>query len=307
MGKGIILLFLDKQFYIGGEQVTGRVELDLFEACPANGLLIKWKGFEKTMIERTVDNDTIIYREEETFFKQIMVLAKIDGREMMPGRYDFPFQFILPSSLPGIFWDERVEWDGDHIRAAIVYKVKVWLDMPGKEIKVHEHINVLEQMIAVPEPIHVHKEKSFLLSKSSKKMKITVDIDKNIFFPGEIIQVHVNVENESNKEVQKLKVKLKREVTVRADGVTAHHTNEMNRQEYEGLHKRSSKTVVLPFQLDMNAYPSTHGKLVTCKYHLDVECDVPRFPDLEVHPAITLAMLPQVGQPMTLYNTYVPF
>lgn len=43
----------------------------------------------------------------------------------MPGMYQFPIQFQLPPGLPGVFFDKRRESDGDDIKAAIMYKVKV--------------------------------------------------------------------------------------------------------------------------------------------------------------------------------------
>jgi hypothetical protein len=51
-------LVLDKPYYLSGEIVTGRVDLDVYHTIDARAVLIKWKGFERTLIENTVTVQT---------------------------------------------------------------------------------------------------------------------------------------------------------------------------------------------------------------------------------------------------------
>jgi hypothetical protein len=49
---------------------------------------------------------------------------------------------------------------------------------------------------------------------------------------------------------------------------------------------------------------ATQGRLVECNYHLDIECDIAMAIDLEVHPKITVALLPAPGQPIYIFQNY---
>ena len=65
------------------------------------------------------------------FFKQDIILQQFNGGVITPGAYSLPFQYQLPAQLPGVFYDQRKEMDGDKVKGAIMYKVKVCLDIKG--------------------------------------------------------------------------------------------------------------------------------------------------------------------------------
>jgi len=306
-------VFLEKPYYLSGEMVVGRVDLDIKEHVHhAKHLMVKWKGFERTLIENlttvaTPNGNEIRrdkHKQEHVFFKQDLCLASFHGDNIPPSKGSYPFSFQLPQGIPSVFFDERKEGDGDKIRAAIVYKVKAWLDMKGKDIKHTANVIVTEAVTKIIHPIHEEKKKSFLLTKGELKMK--VDLEKNVFIPGEVIPVKVSIHNETSKNVDAVKVKLMRKVTVRAHAFKKEHLHEVHRMKYEGVHGKSNKDLICNFQLDNRVYPSADGKLVDCEYHLDIECDVAMAFDLEVHPKIKIALLPAAGQPVFIYDSYTP-
>lgn len=312
-GKGKISIFLEKPYYLTGETVVGRADLEVFSHINgAKNLMVKWKGFERTLIENTVakstPNGTEMVREkhkqQKEFFHTTIVLCPFNNASIPPSKGSYPFSFQLPNGIPSVFYDERKEMDGDKVRAAVVYKIKAWLDMPGKDIKYTEKVVVTEAVAKQIKPIHEEKKKSFLLTKGELKLK--VDLEKNVFIPGEIIPIKVSCHNETSKVVDSLKVKLMRRVTVRADHMKKDHVHEVHRMKYEGVGAKSNKDIVLNFQLDPKVYPSCDGKLVDCEYHLDIECDVAMAFDLEVHPKVTIALLPAPGQPVFLFSNYAP-
>jgi len=219
-----------------------------------------------------------------------------------PGPASFPFSFQLPRDIPGVFFHERKELDGDKIRAAIVYKAKCWLDMPGKDIKYTEKFVVAEAVAQAVLPVHEENKKSFMFAKGNLKM--SVDLIKNVYVPGEVVPIKVSVHNESSKKVEHLKVKLMRTVIIRAKHMKKQQTSELHRQVFDGVAEKSNKDVVLNYPIDPNVFPSADGKLIDCKYHLDVECDVARAIDLEVHPKILIALLPAAGQTVSLFKDY---
>eukprot|EP01112_Ceratiomyxa_fruticulosa_P019128 TRINITY_DN6210_c0_g1_i1.p1 TRINITY_DN6210_c0_g1~~TRINITY_DN6210_c0_g1_i1.p1 ORF type:complete len:368 (+),score=77.97 TRINITY_DN6210_c0_g1_i1:137-1105(+) len=310
---GDIFVVVDKPYYLGGEMVTGRVDIVVRRMIPsARSACLQWKGFERALIQNTIQRQNPAggppirekksYLDEKTFFKQQLVLFSFGGAGLAPGNHTFPFQYQLPVDLPGVFYDERRELDGDWIKGAIVYKVKAWLDMPGKDIKTHQKIVVSEAVTKQIHPLHEENRKSFLFAKGELSMK--VDIQKNVFIPGEPIPVAVHVSNTSSKKVEHLKVKLMREVTVRAQGHEKKHVAEVHRKVFPGVDKHETKDQVLLFELAPNIFPSTEGRLVQCRYHLDVECDVAMAIDLEVHPKVTVALLPAMGVPVLIYQNY---
>ena len=116
---------------------------------------IRWKGYERTLIENTYldangQKQQRKYKEEKEFFKQEAILYAMP-QGMPPGHYNYPFFYQLPAGLPGIFFDERKEWDNDKVKAAIVYKVKVFLDVPGKDLKKTERICISEALCKAPQ------------------------------------------------------------------------------------------------------------------------------------------------------------
>lgn len=310
--QGTLELVLDKPYYLSGEVVTGRVDLTINKPISfASALKAKWTGFEKTLIENTriVDEKPVqdVYKDEIKFFKDVIVLANFNG-PVNPGAYTYPLQYQLPTNIPGVFYDKRKESDGDDIKCAVVYKVKIHLDMPGKDIKKKIHLIVSEAVTQQMKPLHDEVKKGFTLSTGRGKLFMTTDVYKNVFIPGEELSIAVDIKNESNKDVNQLKVKLMRKVIVRAKGRTKTDLREVHRQVYP--HKIEPKEGKfqgeLKFKIPHDVHPSCDGKLIDCKYNFDIECDVPMARDLESHPDITIALLPAPGQPVLLYQNYQP-
>lgn len=242
------------------------------------------------------------YDEEKTFFKSQFTLANFNGGIAQPGNYTFPFQFQLPDGLPGNFNDHRHQF-GNECRAAIFYKVKSNLDnIHVKDIKDKRYLMVVPRSWSIPQPVSCHNEKKFLLGGSGK-LYLDAAIGKNVFVPGEIVPVHVVCNNESSKKVDKLKVKLMRDLVISCRGQVQKFTEEVNRNEFNGVDKKSKSDVVLNYTLPTNIFPSTQGSLISCKYHLDIECDVAMAFDLEVQPKIEIIYMPAQGQVVSLYDT----
>jgi len=96
-----------------------------------------------------------------------------------------------------------------------------------------------------------------------------------------------------------------RHVHVKAKHVTRSYTEEITRSQYEGCAPKTNKSLVLTFPFPSGTiYPSTHGNLITCKYYLVIECDIPMAFDLESKPDIVIALLPAAGQVVNLYTNY---
>ena len=191
----------------------------------------------------------------------------------MPGTYSFPFQFQLPADLPGGCNIHRTEF-GNEYRAAIIYKVKSNLDnVHEKDIKDKRYLSIVPRSLTVPQPVSCHNEKSFLFGGSGK-LFMDATIPKNVFIPGETVPVRVIIDNQSKKNVDKLKVKLMRDVKLNCKGRTIQYSEEVNRNVFNGVDKKSKHDNVLNYGLPANIFPSTEGSMISHVYHLDIECDV---------------------------------
>eukprot|EP01105_Mastigella_eilhardi_P018632 TRINITY_DN4326_c0_g1_i1.p1 TRINITY_DN4326_c0_g1~~TRINITY_DN4326_c0_g1_i1.p1 ORF type:complete len:329 (+),score=93.17 TRINITY_DN4326_c0_g1_i1:39-989(+) len=307
--KGNLKLLLNKPFYIAGERIDGTVELDLRTSASRAQLKLRWKGYERTLIEEYVlesDGGRKLkkLKDEKTFFKQETVLYDMGTVVMQPGHYSYPFTYQTPPNLPGVFFNEHKELGGGMVKSAIIYKVKVYLDVPGKDLKKTEKICISEALCRTPQPLHEHKEKGFMLSKG--KLKMDYWLPKNVFCPGEPVQVRIQVDNESSKKVNHIKVKLMRDLSVTAGGISRSFSDVLYGEEWPGVGEKSKLENTYNFMIKPDVFPSTNGHLVKCHYHLDMECDVPMAVDLEHHVPIVIVLMPAMGVPINLYASYTP-
>jgi len=303
-----INLHLDKPYFVAGEVITGKVIIASSAPVKANEVRIKWKGFERTRVAYT-DTETVhvngqttvrmvprVAKEEKVFFNTKQNVGYFPDGYVQPGTYEFPLQFQVPHDLPGVF-----SYKDGSITAAIIYKAKVLLENHGKDIaKDKKQIVMVPSCTKFTKPIHVANEKGFLLAKG--KLKMSVEMEKDIFATHECIPIKVHVNNETKKDVVALKVKLMQDVKVICKHRRETKTIEVFRQTFPGVKGKSTLTDVLKFMLNPNVYPSTEGSLIKSNYHLDIECDVKMAIDLEVHPAITLVLMPAMNQQINLYR-----
>jgi hypothetical protein len=304
--SGTIQLFLDKPAYLSGDIVSGRADLSVTSNVVAQSLMIKWKGFERTKmskLETYVENEqthvrTVWVTENRDFFKQAIPLCNFGSQVVVPGTYSYNFKFQLPHNLPGVFSSRT-----HNCLAAIIYKVKVFVDMQGKDIKNKSYITINENLHRAPQAIHVQNEKSFLFG-GSKKLKLFVTIPKDVFAPGERVPLRIKVENETKKDVGNLKAKLMQDLHIKCkEGLEERSSREIHRATFEGVKSKSSLEKDFIFELPRNVYPSTNAHLISNQYHLDVECDVAMAIDLEVHPKISIAM-PNGSSGFNIYSDF---
>jgi len=293
---GHLKIHFDKPYYLSGEVVTGRVSMTIEKpGIRGSDMKLILKGFEKTYMENTIqgeDTTTVqVFKDDKTFFKETLNLADFKSYPEIPvGSWDYPFRFQLPADLPSVYARDLKEADGDDVKAAIVYKAKAYIDMPGSDIKEKTYFVVSEPVTKEIKEIKEENHKSFTFSRG--KLYLTVKIEKNVFIPGEAFKVHVSVNNESGKNVDFIKIKLQEDLKVKADSFKKAYNRELYREKFDGVDSKKKKDFVLDFHIKPEIQPSTHGHLITCDYHLDIECDVPWAGDLEVHPKIVIALLP---------------
>jgi len=293
---GWIQLAMDKPYYIGGEIIRGTVTLNLNQNIPAHAVKIKWQGYEKTYIENTVDNRTDHYKGDKIFFKTETILFAVPtGTTIISaGTHIWNFTFNLPPDLPSSFFEKYIEFDGDKIKGAINYNVKVFVDMPGCDIKAKEKLIIAELLTQRVLPVAETKVKSFVFTKG--KLQFTGEMGKNVLIPGEIVPVHIKFTNPTDKPVQAIKIKLIRTLHIKAKIMHKTANKEMAVWKFPGQAKGMNWDGVLDVQLPERIYPSTNGSLIQCSYHMSIELDLPWALDVIINPKVVLALLPAPGQ-----------
>eukprot|EP01104_Vermistella_antarctica_P002409 TRINITY_DN12652_c0_g1_i1.p1 TRINITY_DN12652_c0_g1~~TRINITY_DN12652_c0_g1_i1.p1 ORF type:complete len:336 (-),score=66.84 TRINITY_DN12652_c0_g1_i1:59-1066(-) len=330
--RGQIFLNLDKPYYMAGDLVQGNVEIDLYEVVHARRIGLKWKGVEKVQLaySEQVGDQTVskIAKEKVDYFQGESDITLYHIHDCMaPGHYSYPFSYQLPSNLPGVFFEnlactmakvgrERGGLMGSMMslgsnnsdnndKGVVMYKVKVYFDVQGKDLKQSLKFCVAEPVVRSIEPFSMKKDKSFTFSRG--RLHVTVNICKNVFVPGEFIPVEISCDNQSGKRVEAFKVKLVRELRMKAQRRTETHSFELYRQTYDGVEKHSKGHNTYNFQIRPDTLPSTNGRLIHCCYYLSVEADVKLALDLEFKAPCVIALLPAPGHPINLYASYTPF
>jgi len=268
--------------------------LELHRSFEARGVLVKIKGYElaeweewrsrqiqegeQTRTERYIE----IIREKKEFFCQKIVVYPVTG-QVMPGEYHFPFQYQLPPTLPGTFYEHGGSFSsGNGYRAEIVYFAKAKIDVKYKhDLKQQINFVVNEKFDKMLQPAYAENNKTFMFT--SGRLTAKVWLDKNCYFPGNTVIAKLEANNTSTKPTKKLSVYVYKRLQMRAYVYHVDRTTEIYRQNYAGFPPCFYGIKWLPFPIPLNVQPSTTtAQHVECKYFFVIECDIPGAIDLKV-------------------------
>eukprot|EP01133_Synstelium_polycarpum_P007393 gene7393-8629_t len=302
-----IWVTLNKKTYVGGDIVSGTVEMDCLVPFYAKGVLIKFKGFERVFLQeqrletegegaekRTVQR-TIDHRENKEFFKSTICVYPQQG-QVNPGHYSFPFSYQLPPTLPGTFCEEGKDSSGAY-SAKILYKCKATVDVAHKhDLKSTTKLVVNERCGKLVKPSFAENRKSFMLTKG--KLHVKAWLNKNAYFPGETLTNKIKANNTSTKPTRKVSLKVHHKMELRAHLFHRTINHVVYKQDYPGFQPCYFGKRYLPFNIPVNLKPSsTLGNHVKSTYYLQVEFDLPGAIDLSVNLPLTLFA------PQFLYST----
>eukprot|EP01137_Pigoraptor_chileana_P004081 Opistho-2@45274 len=303
--KNEIVVRLDKGQYIGGEVIHGVVYVNCLTPVPAKSLKLKLKGMEKTIWEETElqqrgdgtsEHVTITRGGSRDFFKMEFHLVSFPGI-YAPGTYAYPFQWALPPGLPGSFHESHGSLgSGLHLGCQIRYQIKAILDIPGTkhDLKHKVHLAVIDKLDTTIQPQH-HKKIGtvrFLCCIPKGDLECEAWMDKNAYCANETAQIHMAVKNNSTVNVDNFAVKLMRTLIVRdKSGHTKHLVTTVCKEKYPGTPALTSRESDVPLPLVANGKPiqqSVRSDLIECKYHVDIECQIPWSPDIEIHAPVEI-------------------
>ena len=307
MGKKKFLIELDRPAagaHIG--EIRGTVVLETKKDKKYKSIKAAVRGVANTAWEEHVrdgeETRIVHYRSTKEYAKKSVVLWTNDAapdKELEKGEYRFPFVLPLEGTVPSTF-------SGEHGR--IQYEVSAIIDKSkrGKDDKVitvpvpavHELLD-LNTLPDVREPKTKQEEKTICcLCCASGPISLTARISRTGFFCGkDRIGLKVELENGSSRPVDKVSAEIRKEVhyTAQPTGSTGGFLGG-SRHRYETIVEVASNAVEpgssLSWSPDNLLVPktdptNTNCSIISVKYYLKVEADIP----LALDAAVTFPLI----------------
>ncbi|XP_026817896.1 arrestin domain-containing protein 3-like [Rhopalosiphum maidis] len=268
-----------------GQTITGRVLIQTSSSVKIKSIKLKFRGeanvrWTETRSRKNKDgeseNHLVSYSAREEYFKNKIFLVGAKGESQLEvGEYVYPFNFSLPHQLPSTF-------NGKYGKICYIVKVKInipWKKNIEKEImfEIISPINLNDDP-SLAEPKKKLKEKFYCCCCcKSGPMTLIACIPYSGFVPGQSIPVTVELDNNSNMDVDTIKIKLDRTLKFIAP------RNEIKSELFkivnvyiDGVEKHTSKTRVVQLQIPNGlVIPNLkHCGIMSDTYILNVEACV---------------------------------
>ena len=252
---GQIYLETDRSAYLAGENVTGKIYLNLVQPYPGNQITLKLKGKEYSSIvhqrSETYHTGEGQARKTETRNVEDLIEEKNDiiklsvpvyqWPNLMPGQYTIPFNFVLPYTIPSSFFQE-----GFRYLAHISYQLEANLQPFSNKDPKMKH----KQPLIVRQPI-VSQSQSYeteittplttwcCCSRGTNKLKVR--FEKNCYQPGEKANVIVQLDNADSKlNNKKIEFSLIQKLSVKARSQSIKKEFDKITRHLEGIPSRGS-------------------------------------------------------------------
>ncbi|TMW65700.1 hypothetical protein Poli38472_008342 [Pythium oligandrum] len=198
--KGKISISIEKPSCIAGELI--------------HAVVLKATGKEKVSWEQRIGQEfeTEDFEREHEFFKEKIILSQIP-HTLQPGDYVYPFQYQLPSTLPGVFSLERYACLGvNNLEATVQYKFKATLE----DLKARTYVVVHERLAQRIQPSQdsITQNIHWFCCLSRGKCTLAVAMDKNVYLPGETAQILCHITNDSHVNISALRCHLYQDITL---------------------------------------------------------------------------------------------
>jgi len=292
--------------------LEGTIYLNIVQPFNSRGVFLRIEGYEDMEWEETKTvhkdgpnehgfKDEVVKHKDKRHFLHYRIPVYAVQQQMMPGQYQFPFSFQLPTHLPGSFYERPQQGRYDEKwHASIYYRIEAECDSQGWNwnIKHEQPLTIHERVWGQSEPQVAEKESNvmYCCCFNQGKVLIRAHFSRDAYAPGEQATLEVEVENKSKSDVNYLHGRLKRRVTlgngydkhieqellqdIRSEGIPAGETL-LGGQRRNIAIPITSKNYGLP-------QPSCHGEIVKCDYWLEVDCAISMAPDIVLEIPMTV-------------------
>ena len=296
--------------YFAGSNVAGNVSLEISEPMKTQGISIKLSGaayVHWTERRHTTSGgrhssgrtETVHYSDTQIIFNDVFIQLWGNGRDsqkLAPGRYDFPFNFQLPSNLvlPTSF-----ESHHGHVRYFLLTRIhRSWKfdHTATRAITVNEVVDINTPQLTVP--LSGSNEKTLCcLFCASGPISLSVTLDRGGYCPGESIAISTEAENHSSTRITAVRASLRQTVSYYAIGKQKQESKVIQMIESPGINPNSSSN----WNNELLPIPATVPSINSCRvlslsYALIVTLDIPSAFDLHVIIPITIGNVPFKGR-----------
>lgn len=249
---GNIYCQTDKAYFVAGEQITGKIYLNLSMSYPASSLEIEVKGKEKCKWKTRENKEIkdgentrhefqdVIHKGERNIITYKVPVYYFPGGFAPAGQYTFPFSFALPSNLPATLFFCGL----DKAVATIKYKLKAILETSigfnAKKMKFKQTLIIRQPGTASSlNPLQRDERNVYACCCFGNKgtAKITTQFEKDAYTPDEVCRAMCDVDNsQCTKEINDISIRLMQHVELKAkDGQIYTENRLLESKRFDGL------------------------------------------------------------------------
>jgi len=314
-GPGILSIELPKLFFTAGEVVAGKVVYNPKSDRNIHGIHIHFAGYEfceNNMLSDVPFQKKWILDGSTTVFGSKCVInrgghqttshkySEAEGITIKAGNYSWPFSFQVPKSIP-----PSCDYRAGKVK--IDYSIAALVDIPwAKSIRCVQHLRIGLPYVIDPSrvPSILKNEKSFLIHNHQASapgkhvLQMEAFVDKPVTYTGDKITVFLKVNNNSGRNVQSIKVKLKQTWAYGTGYFEKYTITKIKHKDRkfplaEGFYDTEIPMVVPNCDLRPTIQ---NAALIRCGYHITVIASIRAGMDLRVRIPVIIASYPPVNK-----------
>lgn len=300
-------LATEKDHYLPGEQLTGKIYLVAKESIRVSKLVAVVEGYNKVSWEE--GRKTANYSEEVKLFEE-RILVRAFNKPIPVGRYFFKFSYVVPEFLPSSFSLESckrtLQWEDIKMHeASVKYSIKAVLEKDDVSIG---------QEAVQPFLIHSTPEQTETQRKQdiTEQIKtfgcfprgyitVSVRIDKDCYRHDDVLGLTLEITNMTALVCKNIIAVLFRKLKVLANRSQRNIRTKEYMLEFEDV--PSGEKAVFKRDLDLSesdVLPTTNSRNIKCNYVLAVRCEVPFATSIDATLPVTMILEPDANYHKTL-------
>jgi hypothetical protein len=200
----------------GGSKLTGRIYINVEKEIPADSIVVKFSGHEKTQCV-SGGATAAITSDKHKLVSINHVLHHFDNGRANEGQYEYPFEIIIPTGLPGKLGVVR---DKDKVFKRPWFVIEYFLEARlyregisnkntvrnSHEIFLSDPVNFWNKTPSFNEPI---TRPLFSCCFKTGQMTLLANVDSTNILMDDKFQIEYAIRNESSAKVQKINIKVK--------------------------------------------------------------------------------------------------
>jgi len=281
----------DQLRYTVGDTVSGSLEMTLPEDVPVTNVLltfhcigqVKWVEY----VNSPFYHDGYVYYDDYTYHEERFEFKATDAKvekHMSFQKVSLPFWFHIPDdkSLPSTMVSNH---------GSIQYFVRVNIPLPDTNGEVSKAVKEVIVQSPMKDNLLVSVggavEKNVLLHGGNVLMQAT--INRKGFYPGETINVHINIDNKSTAKITP-RITLNQLQIFMCGARHKTVENQLTEESIVGkeIQPLSEEHQLIALPIPEDEALTIKGRVITVKYYVRIILDIPHAFDLQLNLPIVL-------------------